>query len=85
MKARLKQEMVDSIKKFSGWTRFPSIYGCGNQLYNKHFLGTFDVKETGYVGVYRIIPGHSTVHLDHVDIIPEYSFKEEILKILEIQ
>ena len=89
MKVKLKQEIVDGIiKKFDGWSNFPSIYGCGNQSYSKDFLGVFFVEETDEYGVYRIVSEFSIFHLDHIDIIPEHfipghSFKKDILTILE--
>ena len=90
-KARLKPDIEDEVKRESshrgGWAGFNSIYGTGRQAYDKTFLGVFFVEETLYDGVYTAITSGrtiGTVHLDHIDIIPEYSFKNDIFKILEM-
>ena len=91
MKVRLKKEIADKILRENGaWTSFNSVYDNSLIAYNKDFLGIFDVKETNRFGRYTIMQegrsvlNHCTVFLDHIDVVPEHSFKEDIFRILEI-
>lgn len=89
MKVKLKDFVLESIKRSRGnWVSFPSKNG-GSIAYNGDFYGIFEVDDTPYrIDKYLITkPGKiagATVINDHMDIIKDLKMKKEFDKIFDI-